>query len=334
MMEVIGRFAPDQYVYSIDESFLSFAGMEQFTCLRSYSASIRRAVWKECRLPVCVGVGATLTLAKLANQAAKQFKDYNGVCVIDSDDERCHLLGKLSVKDVWGVGSKLTNKLTAIGINTALDFARFPAAQARKQFTIEVERTVRELNGQRCKSWDEIEPNKKQIFSTRSSGDRITELSTLQQALSNHARIASLKARKQHSLCKVMVCFAYSSAFDSSPLNSRAVHHFTTSTADIDKITKAVTQLALSLFKDGARYSKVGVGLIELTDASNEQQDLFNTSENNPTLMGVFDQLNDKFGKNSIFIAAQGTDQRWDMKRNMLTPQYTTNWSHIPIIKC
>lgn len=75
MMDVIGRFAPEQYVYSIDESFLSFHRcFPAIKDLREHGSLIRRAVWKECRLPVCIGMGTTLTLAKIANHAAKKFK--------------------------------------------------------------------------------------------------------------------------------------------------------------------------------------------------------------------------------------------------------------------
>lgn len=75
MMEIIGRFAPDQHVYSIDESFLSFKHCyPAIKCLKEQGMQIRRAVWKEARLPVCVGIAASLTLAKIANHAAKSYR--------------------------------------------------------------------------------------------------------------------------------------------------------------------------------------------------------------------------------------------------------------------
>jgi len=105
MMQVIGRFAPEQHIYSIDESFLSFKQTyPAIPCLRSHGATIRRAVWKECRLPVCVGIGPTLTLAKIANQAAKNIRGYNGVCVLDNEPERLKVLAQMDVSDVWGIG--------------------------------------------------------------------------------------------------------------------------------------------------------------------------------------------------------------------------------------
>ncbi|HCG9688680.1 TPA: Y-family DNA polymerase [Vibrio parahaemolyticus] len=336
MMSVIGRFAPDQHIYSIDESFLSFERTSKaIPCLKEHGTKIRRAVWKECRLPVCVGFGETLTLAKVANHAAKKIPGYQGVCVIDSEQERAEVLSQLEVGDVWGIGRKISQRLKFMGINTALQLANYPPALIRKEFNIEVERTVRELNGQQCKSWDVARADKKQIFSTRSAGQRITDLESLTQALCQHANIASMKARKQQSLCRVMMCFASSSPFDEgTQVTRRAVHRFAYPTSDVTQITRIASKLAMELYQDGVRFYKIGVGLLDLTDGRNEQPDLFNQTPNNPKLMGVYDALNHRYGSDTLFLGAQGIEKKWAMRRDMLTPRYTTNWQDLPRIRC
>jgi DNA polymerase V len=335
MMEVIGRFAPEQHVYSIDESFLSFHRcFPAILNLREHGVAVRHAVWKECRLPVCVGIGSTLTLAKIANHAAKKIQSYQGVCFIETEKERVDILKKLDAADVWGIGRKLSQRLAFIGIHSAYDLARYPPVLARKEFNVEVERTVRELNGQVCKSWDAARADKKQIFSTRSVGTRITDLTALQQALSKHAGIAALKARQQRSLCKVMLCFASNSPFDEKPVSFRSVHHFPYATADTHQLVKAASDAANGLFKDHVRYYKIGVGLIDLVNGQHQQYDLFNPEPNNQALMSVFDTLNERYGRDTVFIAAQGIEQKWSMRREMLSPQYTTRWKDVPRIKC
>ncbi|HCH0249091.1 TPA: Y-family DNA polymerase [Vibrio parahaemolyticus] len=336
MMNVIGRFAPDQHIYSIDESFLSFERTSKaIPCLKEHGAKIRRAVWKECRLPVCVGFGETLTLAKVANHAAKKIPGYQGVCVIDSEQERAEVLSQLEVSDVWGIGRKISHRLKFMGINTALQLANYPPALIRKEFSVEVERTVRELNGQQCKSWDSARVDKRQIFSTRSAGQRITDLESLTQALCQHANIASMKARKQQSLCRVMMCFASTSPFDEgTQVTRRAVHRFAYPTSDVTQITRIASSLANQLYQEGVRFYKIGVGLLDLTDGRNEQPDLFNQNPNNPKLMGVYDSLNHRYGSDTLFLGAQGIEKKWAMRRDMLTPRYTTNWHDLPRIRC
>jgi DNA polymerase V len=152
MMNIIGRFAPEHHVYSIDESFISFKHCyPAIKCLQTQGQLIRRVVWKETRLAVCVGIGKTLTLAKIANHAAKKIEGYKGVCFIINKQERVSILQRIPVGDVWGIGRRISKKLELMNIRTAFQLASMPPALARKQFSIEIERTVRELNGQSCK---------------------------------------------------------------------------------------------------------------------------------------------------------------------------------------
>ncbi len=199
---------------------------------------------------------------------------------------------------------------------------------------MELERTVRELNGQVCKQWDEARADKKQIFSTRSFGERIEDETSLRQALCHHAGIASRKARKQQSLCKVLMCFASSSPFDDVPYSRRVVHRFPYPTADVTQITQVVSKLTDQLFSEGVRFYKVGVGLLDLVEGRQEQVDLFNPAPNNTPLMSVFDGLNQRYGQNTVFLGAQGIEQKWQMRRQILTPQYTTCWTDLPQVKC
>ena len=333
MMQVIGRFAPEQYVYSIDESFVSFKGCAAIADLTAHCAQLRRTVWRECRLPVCVGVGETLTLAKLANHAAKQLAQYQGVCVIDNDALRIEILKLMSVDEVWGIGRKLTEKLGLLGVHTAYDLAQLAPKVARQHFSIDVERTVRELNGQICKKWHDTKADKQQIFSTRSLGERITTRDHLQQALAKHASIAAAKAREQGSLCKTMVVFAANSPHDPQPVYLKKIVQFACATDDSRELCAAVNGELSQLYRPGVRYYRIGVGLIDLCPKAALQYDLFNAPKSDSKLMKVFDEINQRYGRDALFILTQGSDQHWSMRRDFLSPQYTTIWSDIPTIK-
>lgn len=333
MMQVIGRFAPEQYVYSIDESFVSFKGCAAIGDLTSHCAQLRRTVWRECRLPVCVGVGETLTLAKLANHAAKQLPQYKGVCVINNDAQRIDILKSMPVDEVWGIGRKLMVKLGLLGVRTAYDLAQLAPREARHHFSIDVERTVRELNGQICKTWDDTKADKIQIFSTRSLGERICTREHLHQALAKHAAIAGAKAREQSSLCKTMVVFAANSPHDPQPVYFKKVVQFACATDDSRELCAAVSSELSNLYHPGVRYYRIGVGLIDLCPKTSAQYDLFNAPKSDPNVMKIFDSLNNRYGRDVLYIAAQGSDQHWTMRRQFLSPQYTTRWSDIPMIK-
>lgn len=335
MMQVIGRFAPSQYIYSIDESFLSFKDCQQaIPDLLLQAQQIRKAVWKETRLPVCVGIGKTMTLAKVANHVAKKWPGFNGACVLDDESVKQQVFHQLTPVDVWGIGRKTNEKLKQHGVLTALQLSQVNTQYLPVGFSVELERTIKELNGVECKTWDGVRADKLQIFSTRSVGKRITQIEQLNQALAKHAGIAAVKARQQKSLCGTLLAFAANSPFDNSPCSYKVLVHFCPPTNDTTQILKAISDNIHLLFKPGVAYYKIGIGLLNLTSEVHQQGDLFSPPKDNIPLMKVLDNINARYGGNSAFFVAQGVDEKWSMRRELLSPQYTTNWKHVPKISC
>ena len=334
-MQVIGRFAPLQHNYSIDESFLSFKNCnEAISDLPLHAQAIRRAVWKETRLPVCVGIGNTLTLAKVANHVAKKWASFNGVCVLDNEDFKQTIFNQLTPIDIWGVGKKTDEKLKQNGVLTALQLSHVNTKYLPVGFNVELERTIKELNGEACKTWDAVRADKLQIFSSRSLGKRITHIEELHQALAKHVGIAALKARGQKSLCGSLMAFATNSPFDTNPCSYKILKQFNPPTNDTSLLLKAVSENIHQLYKPGVAYYKIGIGLLNLSCEANQQGDLFFPSADNVPLMNVLDQINRRYGRDTSFFAAQGIVGNWSMRRELLSPQYTTNWRDIPKITC
>jgi len=337
MMDTCARFAPEITVYSIDECFLYYG--------KDYSAppqgwdvlatAIRKTVWREVRLPIGIGIGATPTLAKAANHASKRITGFNGVAVIDNEITRKCILSQMNVTDVWGIGSRLGRRMNIMGIKTAWDLAEQNPTKIRKDFSILVEGTVRELNGEVRHSWDSVRAAKKEIYSTRSFGQRITDMAELRFALASHAEIVATKLRKQKSLTSAMSVFATSSPHDSEGYFSESYfHHFTMPTNDTRHIVSVTQQAICKLFKTGVRYYRCGVGLMDLRGEALMQFDLFNQSTDSPQLMSCMDSINARFGRSTVHLAAKGFEQKFAMRREFLSPQYTTKWSDIPKITC
>jgi DNA polymerase V len=335
MMNVIGRFCDKQYVYSIDESFLDFKHYKNLiNNWFDYGHLIRQTVWKETRLPVGVGFGTTPTLAKAANHAAKKLSGYNGVAVIDDDKSRQAVLSRMSVTDVWGIGSKLGKRLNLLKINSAWDLANQDPKNMGKQFSIVVERTINELNGITCLSWDEVRQAKQEIFSTRSFGQRIIDKHILLSALTTHSAIVARKVRKQNSLVKRLLIFAASSPHDNNYYKKSLIFEFPTATNNSQRIAAAVSHVIDQIYLPNILFYRCGVGAIALESEKYQQQDLFSESNDNPHLMHVFDQINSRYGNGILRIASEDKIDKWQMKRNFLSPSYTSKWSDIPNIMC
>lgn len=335
MMDTCARFAPHHHVYSIDECFLYYGQYQPQEGWQVHAASIRKTVWKEVRLPIGVGVGATPTLAKAANHAAKRIEGFRGVAVIDNEAIRRKILMQMDVVDVWGIGRRLGRCLYELGIKSAWQLACSKPALMRKHFSVLVENTVHELNGITKLSWDDVRSPKQQIYSTRSFGQRVTDQEVLREALLAHVTIAASKLRQQDGLVTTMQVFASNSPHDAAPFYRQAcIHRFSTPTSDTRVIARAVSQMMPRLYRAGVNFYKCGVGLIELVDAKRYQPDLFAISMDNPALMQCMDRINRRYGRNTLHIAGQGIEPKYAMRRAFLSPQYTTRIADLPKILC
>ena len=208
-------------------------------------------------MPVGVGFGETATLSKAANHAAKKLSGFNGVAVIDSKISRDEILNRMDVEEVWGIGSKIANRLKLEGIKNAAQLAKQNPKDIRTQFSVVTERTVSELNGISCLSWDEIQSPKKEIFSTRSFGQRITTKGQLRAALVTHASIVGKKVRRQPSLIKKLMVFASNSPHDALYYKQSIVYPFIMPTDNTCEMAQATNNVIDSTFREGIGFYRL-----------------------------------------------------------------------------
>lgn len=214
MMAVVGQFAPVQEIYSIDESFLDLSDLPGRDLVK-HSQAIRSRVRQWVGIPTCVGIGATKTLAKLANHVAKKRPEFNGVCDFTRMDtlELVSLLGGFGATEVWGVGRRWGARLSELGIRTARDLMLTDAIAIRAQFGVVVERTVSELRGIGCQPLEAITPDKKQILSSRSFGRLTQDVEELAESVTMHVSTAAEKMRRQDSACTTMQVYLKTNPF-------------------------------------------------------------------------------------------------------------------------
>jgi len=335
MMTILSRYSDNQYIYSIDESFLKFDNYDKaISNWTDYGRGIRRTIYKETRLPVCVGFGPSVTLAKAANHGAKNIKGYRGVAVIDDEKSRRYILENMEVGEVWGIGRKISAKLKLDNIQTAWDLSNVSPQLARRYFNIEVEKTVRELNGEACINWSEARTPKKQIYSTRSFGYKVTCNNELRESLAQHATTVAEKLRRQGSLVSTLHLFAASSPFGDSPVRHMINCNLVVPSNDTSVLVGIVCGAIDKLFVSGVKYHNAGVGAIVLVNSDCYQHDLFNQSTDNPKLMQALDDINSRYGRNTMSFAAGGFDNKWSMKRAYLSPNYTGSWGELVKIRC
>ena len=337
VMRTLEEMAPRVEVYSIDEAFLDLTGIESVLSLVEFGQQVRERIGHWIGITVCVGIAPTKTLAKLANHAAKKYPATQGVVDLTNPDRQRRLLALVPVDDVWGVGRRLSKRLNALGITTALDLANASPRAIRDQFSVVLERTVRELNGESCIELEEIPPTKKQIVCSRSFGVKVTQFELLREAVCEYATRATEKLRKEQQQAKVMTVFIRTCPFKGNePQYSNSTSdELLIPSCDTRDFIELANHLLKRIWKDGFRYAKAGVMLSDFYDPGMFQPGLFDdvsTRSNSQQLMSVLDTINQS-GAGKVFFAGQGTKKDWSMKREHLSPAYTTRWDQLPRVK-
>ncbi|MEX0553973.1 Y-family DNA polymerase [Klebsiella grimontii] len=339
VMTTLEELSPRCEIYSIDEAFCDLTGVRNCRDLTDFGREIRETVLRRTHLTVGVGIAQTKTLAKLANHAAKQWQRQTGGVVDLSNLERQRkLMAILPVDEVWGVGRRISKKLEAMGIDTVLKLADTDIRFIRKHFNVVLERTVRELRGEPCLGLEEFAPVKQEIVCSRSFGGRITEYHEMRQAICSYASRAAEKLRGEHQYCRFISAFVKTSPFAlNEPYygNSASVK-LLTPTQDSRGIIAAATKCLDAIWRDGHRYQKAGVMLGDFYSQGVAQLNLFDDNaprQNSEKLMEVLDHLNAKDGRGTLYFAGQGIQTVWQMKREMLSPRYTTRYSDLLKVK-
>lgn len=333
VMRVLAENSPGPYSqYSIDEMWLCFNGLAD---AEQHSRMVQRRVWSRVGVPVGIGIGHTKVLAKLANWAAKKWINKTGGVVDLRDPVKIEkLLRYAPVDEVWGIGSRLTKRLNAdMRITTAWELATAPPATLRRQFGVVVERIARELNGIECFPLEEGPSLKKTITSSRSFGKKIDRLEDLQESVASFVARAAAKLRAQGSMCHLLQVYARTSPFSSGPQYgaSRTIE-FPSPTSDTRRMTAAAVAAVADLYRPNVSFSKAGILLNGIVEGVGHTADLFTPGDSprSAQLMAAIDAINRREGAGTVRLAREKASGGWPMRRDFLSPNYTTRWEDLP----
>jgi DNA polymerase V len=284
-----------------------------------------------------VGIAPTKTLAKLANHIAKTHPQYAGVCNLPQlpGGEQAQLFKELDVSEVWGVGRKLTVRLQRMGIHTVADLQAADVGTIRATFGVVLERTVRELCGIPCLELEELPQDKQQIICSRSFGRPVTERGEMDEALSHYISRACEKLRQQDGMARSLSIWLETNPFKDTPQYSRSVTIPLPAPSDDTRQLIRVGLWAMkNMFKTGFEYKKCGCMLSEITEKKQLQQSLFATGgQKSERAIAAMDAINAKFGRGAMKSAAEGVTKAWGMRRGQMSPEYTTDWDGLMVVR-
>jgi DNA polymerase V len=339
VMSVLNQFCQEMEVYSIDEAFLDLSNIAPKDLI-DFCQKLKTYVKKCTGIPVSFGLGSTKTLAKLANNLAKQDmrkgpRLYNDVfSFVDLNQDACNqIFESVEVGELWGIGRRYTKKLVANHIENVAQLIRQNPTWIKENLTIQGSRLVQELQGNPCHKLEIIPSAKKSIASTRSFGKPVTTIQSLKESLAMYATTIGQKLRKGKQTTSFLQVFVMTNRFKPG-FSFRSINvALQNPTNYTPLLIQAATSQIEKLFEPGTEYKKAGIVATDLQSSESIPIPLFDysstTEKREHNLMQVFDSVNKKFGKHTLRSAQLGYNKDWHMKQDLTSSKYTTSWKEL-----
>ncbi|WP_208094447.1 Y-family DNA polymerase [Mucilaginibacter agri] len=334
LMNNLARYTYTLMVYSIDEAFLALDNIQHLN-LNDHTAMISRNVMQHTGLPITIGVGPTMALAKLANKAAKKRK--RPFLVLDTDQKISDTVSDFPIEDVWGIGLQYYHKLTEFGIKTARDFRDLQADFVRQHMTVQGWRLHQELWGKPCNVIKDVADRSKGIESSQSFNTYQTDIEAIEEAVAMHAATVALKLRQQNSMAMTLTIYLRTNKH-----NPKHDQHYPSITVKVPfaansthQLTRVAAQAIRAIWQPGFHYLKTGVRATGIVPEGEVQYNLFSNYEHSreQALAELMDELNGRYGRGTVRLAADSFERKWAMKQDFLSKQFTTNWKDIVVTK-
>lgn len=331
VMQVLSQYTPDMEIYSIDEAFLQWNGLDSLS-MEQIGTKIRQDVFRSTGIPVSVGVAPTKTLAKVAAHIVKKFPERtHGVYVIDEEEKRIKALKWLPVDEVWGIGRQHAKRLQQHHVYAAIDFVRLSDLWIKKNMSVVGLRLKKELEGKPSMKIEQ--PVAKQsIAVTRSFDKMYTTFDELKERIVTFAVTCAEKLRQQQSVCHAMMIFVHTNYFreDLPQYAKNVMISLPYATNSSIELAQFAIEGLKRIFVEGYHYKKAGVIVMHIEPESPNQLHLFdNSNPKHKALMEAIDHLTHQFGQSKVLLAAQDPRRKWKMKQERLSPCYTTRWNDL-----
>ncbi|MFP4022619.1 MAG: DNA polymerase IV [Candidatus Paceibacterota bacterium] len=301
MYSIVRRYTPQVEEYSIDECFADLTGLRRPLGM-SYermAESIKRDLITELGLTFSVGLAPSKVLAKVASKWRKP----NGLTFVPL--AQAHLfLKKLSIEDVWGIGSQTSAFLKKHGIETAYHLATADSDWVKRNLSKPYLEIRRELLGEVVFEVDhKAKTEYRSISKTKTFTPPSDERSFVLSHLSKNIENACIKARRYGLAAEKIYFYLKTQDFKTTGLEikiSRAV-------ATPEIIIAQVERVFDRVYQKGVFYRATGVVLEKLCEESVIQPDLFGASvsaEKTKVIYSHIDKLQSKYGKHVVFLGS------------------------------
>jgi len=336
IMLILEELLPKIERYSIDEAFADVSGLSRERLVELFRF-VRHRVQRHTGIQVSIGVARTKTLAKAANRLAKRHPELAGVCIGTEAESFGKTLEQMETRDVWGIGGKISRKLSGFGIGNAKQLRDADPAWIKKQFSVTLMRTVLELRGESCLKLEEPEESRKSLMCGRSFGKPLKELEDIRPALTHFVQNAVSRLWKYKQATSAITVYLSTNRFRKN-ITQRSVSASVELevTNNLIQLNAAAQRALGQIFKSGFEYHKVGVLLHDFISVKNIPATLFETESSiqaSQELMGAVKKINQKFGRYTVASASVSGSSDWRARSKFRSPAFTTCWNELPLVQ-
>lgn len=300
VMNLLREYSPIVDVYSIDEAFVDFTGLERLYNMSAIEIArfIRMKILEKLDIPVSVGVSSSKTLAKLASDKAKKIE--GGVHYIGLGNLK-NELNNTPISDIWGIGKRLSILMQKNGILTAGEFVLKNDKFLDKLVGIKAIEIKHELLGENVSPPENKIELPKSIQQTSALKKFTSDKDFLKNSLNYHIHRACVKLRNNNLKTSVIGLMLRTKDF-----NIISEKYISEKPLDFElEISKIIFNLFDKIYLPDVIYRSTGVFFDKLSNASEYQISVFDNNyeiEKNENLTKCFDKLESKFGKDIIQI--------------------------------
>ncbi len=336
VMNLLENFTPNIEVYSIDEAFLSLEPRKK--SLDNLAGNIREKIYKWTGIPVSIGIAETKVLAKIATKRAKKAALIeNGILNLYRSDKTEAVLKDTLIGDVWGIGYRSMLKLREQNILTAWNLRETDNRFIRRLLTVTGARIALELRGIKCLPFEQIQTKKHNITCSRSFGQTVNDYESLKEAVLYFLTRACEKMRKHNLAANAVTVLISTDRFRPipAPYSPTATFSSTYPTDSNQEIQEWACQILERIYKPHYEYKRAGIILSGLVPTEKLTKRLFDDEnyQKQHKLMKAMDEINRKFGKDTVHFASVKSEGKWIMKQTRKSQRYTTNWNELLVIK-
>ena len=239
------------------------------------------------------------------------------------------------IGDVWGIGRRLSFFLQRYNVKTAYDFIQLDKGWVRKNMGVVGEKTFLELCGVSCIELDLIPSDKKSCCVSRSFSKPIEKIHDLEESVSAYGTRVAEKIREEGLMAESMSVFVLTNYFNrkEKQYSNSIKLQLPFPTNNSIKIVKRALQGIRKIYREGYRYKKAGVILYGLSKSSQVKGLLDYDRASSDIIMNTMDRINGRYGSSTIRLASEGIEKSWRMRRESVSPCYTTNFDDLVKVK-